>query len=116
MCCVVARLHFIFVMERCAQLESVWSCLAYTDEPGHSTSCSGNFRTSLGCINTIKIMYLEICEKVRGTGRPCLMVCRGLKAVLSADSDCWLCLPSHLVGFPRRSSLPTPHMKWLPCK
>jgi hypothetical protein len=35
--------------------------------------------------------------------------CRGLEAALSAENDCWLCLPNHSINFPKRPNFPTSH-------
>lgn len=69
-CCVVARLHSIFVTERCTQPESLWSSFAHTGKWDHSGSCSGHLRTSFGYVITMKIMYLEIGENIRDNGKP----------------------------------------------
>ena len=98
---MIARLHSTFVTERCTQPESLWSNFAHTGKEDHSGSCSGHLRTSVGYVNAIKIMYLEIGREIRDNGKPLGLDCRGLEAALSAENDCWLCLPKHCIKFPR---------------
>jgi len=47
-------------------------------------------------------MYLEIGEEIWDNGKPFDLDCRGLEAALSAENDCWLCLPNHCINFPKR--------------
>lgn len=104
---MIARLHSIFVTERCIQPESLWSSFAHTGKRDHSGSCSGHLRTRFGYVNAIKIMYFKIGEEIRDNGKPFGLDCRGLETVLSAENDCWLCSPNHCINFPKRPNFPT---------
>jgi hypothetical protein len=49
--------------------------------------------------------YLEIGEKIKDNAEPFGLDCRGLVAALSAENDCWLCLPNCCINFPQETQL-----------